>query len=86
LSDIPNFDPGVDPNAQPSLMGDVRVPFSPTTKLRWVKRQVGEASRYVLQQMWSRTVTAATLALKRAHGNAKPTVHQVWIDVPRGEE
>jgi hypothetical protein len=90
-NDAPDFDPALDPNAQPSLMGDVRVPFEPTNKLRWVKRYaVGgltpSGAKYVLQQLWARAVSSTTLALKRARGDARPTVHQVWIDVPRGEE
>lgn len=92
-SDVPLVDTTKNPNAQPSLMGDVRVPFEPTANLRWVRRAVNAepgsasfATRYVLQQQWVRTVTHATLALKRAQGNARPTVASVWVDVPRGEE
>jgi hypothetical protein len=79
MSDAPKFDPKADPNGQASLLGGVKVPFELTNLLRWVRR--GE--RYVLQQKWSRVVSAGTLALKRAKG---PTVVEVWIDVPQGEE
>lgn len=77
--EVPKYDTRKDPNSQATLLGGVRVPFEPTTRLRWVKR--GE--RYVLQQRWCRTVTPGTLALKR---DKAPTVVEVWIDVQQGEE
>lgn len=78
-AEVPKYDTRKEPNGQAALVGSVRVPFTLTNLLRWVKR--GE--RYVLQQKWSRTVTSGTLALKRDKG---PTVVEVWIDVPQGEE
>jgi hypothetical protein len=81
MSDAPKFDPKADPNGQASLLGGIKVPFVLTHFLRWVKR--GDAGRYVLQQKWSREVSRGTLALKPTKG---PTVTDVWIDVPQGEE
>jgi hypothetical protein len=77
---IPDYDSRKDPNKQPSLMGAVKVPFLPTVNLRWVKR----GTFFVLQQKWTRSVTAGTLALKVKPGGT--IVGQVWIDVPQGEE
>lgn len=79
---FPDYDRRKNPNSQPVLMGGVQVPFQRTENLRWVRR----GAKYVLQQQWSRTVTHATLALKKAHGRDDPTVAQVWMDVPEGEE
>jgi hypothetical protein len=77
-----DYDRKKNPNAQPVLMGGVRVPFEPSNNLRWVKR----GGVYVLQQQWTRRVSHGTLALKAAHGNATPTVGSVWMDVAQGEE
>lgn len=77
--EVPKYDPRKDPNSQSRLLGGVQVPFQLTNQLRWVHRE----GRYILQQMWERTVSRATLALKPKSG---PTVAQVWIDVPQGEE